>query len=255
MNTYFERYKEFYAEVNNACLKAPIYKHTGIRPPNLVINCESEYEKQHILRHMTDKYEKEGVLDFSLAADKYLYYEFDGSLQQMKNIFSNILSCAVTGNFYKYIIGLDITKLVSRYSESQYSEFFARISQTSKHATCVFFISSFEVLNCERFIGKLRENVKKLKSIVIPKFTYSDLASIAVSRIYNDFSVKCTAPFELALEAYLSDEGVTNINNVFDISEKLLMMADFSTNTPTLDGTVFEKLDHGIFAKMKGENK
>ena len=227
----------------------------GFKKAELFLNCESEYEKQHILRHMTDKYEKEGVLDFSLAADKYLYYEFDGSLQQMKNIFSNILSCAVTGNFYKYIIGLDITKLVSRYSESQYSEFFARISQTSKHATCVFFISSFEVLNCERFIGKLRENVKKLKSIVIPKFTYSELASIAVNRISNEFPVKCTASFELALAAYLSDEGVTNINDVFDISEKLLLMTDFSVNIPTLDGTVFEKLGHGIFATMKGENK
>lgn len=251
MNRLFESYKRFYDEVNDVCLKSPVYRYTGLRPPSFVINCESEYEKQHVLRHMTDKYEKDGVLDFALAADKYLYCQFDGSLQQMKNTFSTIRSCAVTDNFYKYILGLDVTNLVSRYSENQCSEFFSRIAETSKYATCVFFISTFEAVNTERFVGKLRGNVKNLKSIAVSKFTYSDLASIAVNRISNEFSVRCTTPFELAFAKYLSNEGITNINDVFNVSEKLLMLADFSENPPTLDGAVFKKLNDGILQKRK----
>lgn len=246
MNTCFESYKRFYDEVNEVCMKASVYRYTGLRPPHFIINCESEYEKRHLLRYMTDEYEKNGVLDFSLAADKYLYYELDGSLRQMRNTFSNILSCAVTANHYKYIIGFDVSKLVHRCGESQYGEFFLRITDTLKYATYVFFISSFDGANSERFVSKLHECAADIRDIVIPKLTYSDLASIAVSRMSNEFSVECTASFEPALAEYLNSEGAANINDVFYISERILLMADFSAAPLILDGAVLKKLGYGV---------
>ncbi len=247
-------YKQFYNEVINTCMKGVMYKHTGLRPPHMVVNCDNEYVQKELLNYMVEKFESKGVIDFSLAMDRYLHYKFDGSIQNLKNTFSNIQSCAIADNHYRYVLSLDITKLMRHYGDEVSKEFFKRIYDVAKYCTCVFFISSYQELNAERFIKKLSENLMNMKRI-IAQLTHSDLASIAVERMRNEFSINCTPSFEQAFSSLLEDGHTTNINDVFMISEKILGMADFSTNTPTLDGTVFEKLDHGIFAKMKGDNK
>ena len=62
----------------------------------------------------------------------------------------------------------------------------------------------------------------------------------------NEFSVECTASFEPALAEYLNSEGAANINDVFYISERILLMADFSAAPLILDGAVLKKLGYGV---------
>lgn len=236
-------YKQFYDEVNNTCMKGVMYKHTGLRPPHMVVNCDNEYVQKELLNFMTEKFASKGVLDFTLAADRYLYYKFDGSIQNLKNTFSSIQSCAIGDNHYRFIIGLDITKLMRHYGDEVSKELFKRIYDVAKYCTCVFFISSYQELNAERFIKKLAENLMNMKRIIVPQLTHSDLASIAVERMRNEFSINCTPSFEQAFSSLLEDRHTTNINDVFMISEKILGMADFSTSPPVLDSGVFKKFD------------
>lgn len=253
MRETIKSYKAFYDDIANICSKATVYKYTGLRPPHFVINCESDYEKRAVLQYIVDEFETAEIMDFSLAADKYLYFSFDGTLQQLRNTFSQIQSCAITSNHYSYILGLDIVRLIPHYSETQGNEFYKKLFEVSKHATCIFFIPSVESLNTEKFVAKICETVKQAKRINVPKFTHSDLAVIAVNRLKNELSVECTATFELAFSAYLKEEGITGIYDCIDIVERLLLMADYTTIPPKLNGMVFEQIRDKEDIKTKGD--
>lgn len=236
-------YKQFYDDVIDTCTKGVVYKYTGLRPAHMMVNCENEYVQKALLNFMAEEFANKGVLDFSLAADRYLYYKFDGTMQNLKNTFSNIQSCAIGDNHYRFITGLDITRLLIHYGDEVSKEFFKKISDVAKYCTCVFYISSYQALNAERFIKKLSENVMNIKRITVPELTPSEVASIAIERMRTEFSINCTPAFEQAFSFHLEDGHTTNINDVFMISEKLLQMADFSTVPPILDSIVFEKFD------------
>ena len=239
MNKLFESYRGFYREIDAICEKAPLFARTRLQPPHLLINTESEFEQLYVLQSMTETFESKGVMDFSLASDRFLYYKFDGTLRQLQKNFANIQSSATTANHYRYIIGFDITKLVSRSGEMQGKEFFERINEVAKHACCVFFVESLQSSSVERFIKKLKECLKSCTTIAIPPFTYDDLASIATYRLRNVFGMDCTSCFETALSAYLSTVDIKNTSDAFDFSEKLLWGANLTSTSITLDSAVF----------------
>ena len=112
-----------HAEINHICKNAQMYKKCGIKPNNMVINLDNGDGRSTLVEYIMGCFKENGILDFRSGVDDFIEFELDGSLQQMRTVFSQIDAAAVYDNEYKDIIALGVSEIANHPNEVQYTEF------------------------------------------------------------------------------------------------------------------------------------
>lgn len=100
--------------------------------------CSSEIET--FLQNYSDFMYRNHLRPFH-SLDRYLFYDLDGSLAQLKHCFGDIDSSAVYDNYFEGVLGFDITDLMLPQNKNAAEYFFKMIDSTkyNKHANILLF--------------------------------------------------------------------------------------------------------------------
>lgn len=223
-------------EIESTCSKAHMYKRCGLRPKHYIIPLDSSSGRTTLIEYMTDMYKKAGVLDFTSGLDDYIEIAFDGTLQQLKQVFAAIDSAAVYTNEYCNIIGMDISSISSHLGETQFTEFMKNCKRVCEHACVIFFVHTTPNRNEEKLLEKLCESVDNIKRLVVEPYTKDDMCALIIKTITeHGIGIKHETVFHSVLSDVVSNFCITSVKDAITTADTLVHFADFSGFTPVVD--------------------
>ena len=93
---------ELVVAISSLCEEKNAYKHCGIKPPHYVVSLDAGNGQTTVVRYIADVMLNNDIRSFR-GMDQYLEYRLDGSMDQLKQVFGDIGSCAVYTNSRRLI--------------------------------------------------------------------------------------------------------------------------------------------------------
>ena len=227
---------DFCSEITSVCDKAHIYKNCGLKPDHLIVPMDSGCGRTTILEYMTDMYKQYGILNFSGGLDDYIEVTFDGTPQQLRQVFADIDSAAVYSNFYSNIVGMDISNIAPHINETQFADFLINIKKVCDHACVVFFVHFVPNRNEERLIEKLCDSIENIRRLNIEPYTNDEICSLVMKKIdEHGISIDHKQTFRSVLSDIVTEFSVLSVKDAILVADTLVHYADFSGFTPVVD--------------------
>lgn len=222
-------------EIEKVCKNAYRYKRCGLKPDHLLIPLDAGSGRTTLVEYLTDMYKENGVLSFASGLDDYIEVSFDGTLHQLKQVFSEIGSAAVYENEYANVIGMDITNLSLHMNETQFGEFMSNCKRICENACVLFFVRSEPTKNEERLMEKLCESIDHIKRIRVKPYTEEEICRLIEKRI-GECGIELenhAAVHALFLEMARSFP-IPAVPDALAIADELIHVTDFSGLVPVL---------------------
>lgn len=213
--------------LSDMCENKNAYKHCGLTPPHFVVTLDAGNGQTTIVRYIADVMQRNNIRRFG-GLDQYLEYRLDGSLTNIKQIISDVRTCAVYTNHYEGVIAIDICALAPHVNE-QGEYFVSEIAKISEFATLVFFVGSKPNRGTLLLVEKLKKVIPGVMEIDMVPYTSEELAKIALREI-DDRGVIVEDCSEITdvLKMVLEDRNCKVVKDVIHVVECIIKVADFT---------------------------
>ncbi len=247
--------EEVVSVLTEVCANSAAHKHCGIAPPHFVINLDEGNGQTTFTRFITETLLKNEIRHFG-GMDPFLEYTLDGTMPQLKQVFSDIRTCAVYTNSFEGVVAIDITSLSKYANEAQAEYFLEEIKKVCRTATVILYTGGTPSRGVLSVIEKLKNMVRNVSIIHLEAYTPNELAYIA-ERLLDEYgvSVDCSDEFHNALRDIMTIEACKTVKDAEVITEKAVKMADFSGYTPTLSTKQLKTAFTDVFSSEKGEGR
>lgn len=229
--------------VENVIKNAQVYKKCGLKPNHLLVNLDSGSGRTTLVEYIKNMFKATNVLGFKSGIDDYIEFEFDGTLQQMRTVFSEIDSAAVYANEFKDLIAIGISEVANHLNEVQYTEFIAKMKSVCEQALVIFFVHSTPSKNEERLIEKITNNIKNVEKVYVSKYTSEELACITEKAINeHGVDIEDYDEFHNLLTDVVELYKVSCVNDAVVLANTLIKLADFSSFIPHITNKELETI-------------
>lgn len=221
-------------EIESVCSEAYIYKHSGLRPPNLIIPLDAGSGRTSFITYMAAMYKQAGLLDF--MNDDYIEVTFDGSMVQLRQAFRTIQEAAVYTNSYENIVALDISAIPPEDLDDQYAASFIKEYKKVCHsAYMVIFTRSVTSQNAEALLSKICSCIDNFIYLPIENFTSRDYANLIIKVVTDHgLAIKHERAFRSALSDMVENFPISNMKEAISIANTLVQFADFTDLVPSI---------------------
>jgi len=225
--------KELTSVLSEMCKTKNAYRHCGVTPPHYIVTLDAGNGQTTVVRYITDVMRVNNIRRFG-GLDQYLEYKLDGSLDNIKQMFSDIRTCAVYTNDYEGVIAVDICALASCVNEQ--GEFFvSEISKISETATLIFFIGNNPSRGTLLLVEKLKKAIPNINYIHIKPYSVEELTEIAVREIdERGVVVEKDCEFYDILKDAIHFNQCKAVKDILQLVEKIIKSADFSGYSPKI---------------------
>ena len=130
-------------------------------PNHYVIVMKEEHEREDFLYDFSSMMYKNRFRIFH-SLDRYLYFNLDGSVMQIRNANGAIKSACCYDNYFEGVIGFEVSQLMLPTNQLSRKEFFRLISSEDirNHANLVFFMKDKDSVLAKAFLEELCEEVR-----------------------------------------------------------------------------------------------
>lgn len=223
---------ELVVAISSLCEEKNAYKHCGIKPPHYVVSLDAGNGQTTVVRYIADVMLNNDIRSFR-GMDQYLEYRLDGSMDQLKQVFGDIGSCAVYTNSFEGIVSLDLCALSAYINEAQCDYLISEVSKLCDTVTFIYFIGNNPSRGMLALIEKLRKVTGDMEMITIPPYSVEDLAIIA-ERSFDEHGVsfESSEEFHETLTKILDENSCKTVKDTTKMVEKIIKKADFSGYIP-----------------------
>lgn len=224
--------------IEKICSESEIYRRCGIAPNHFLINLDPGNGQTTVANYVADVFKANGIRRFG-GLDMVLEYRLDGTMEQMKRVFSDIDSNAVYTNDFEGVIAIDINELASHLNETQVTFFLKNLPRIGAHSTLILFISSKSNSNRNALAKKVCETLSDIEIIYVTPYEEKDLVEITKKMIEDaGVSMKKNAALDAVIAGALRKAGVTTVCEAAKVAKSLIKKADFSMFRPRLTATL-----------------
>lgn len=217
------------------CLKAEVYKRSGLKPHHYIIHLDSGQGRSTVLEYIADMYKAYDILNFESGLDDYIELSFDGTYNNFRNGVEHVLDAAVYSNNYQGIVGISCSALAAHRQETQWTEFNTFIKELSKSANLVFFVDYESSKYDELIINEIKNNVPNIDELFETPYTYEEYAYIIEKDIeQKGIMIKDMNEFHNDVLDIVSHNDISFVNDAINISNEIIQYADFSNLVPTV---------------------
>ena len=143
-------------EMNQLILHSDIYRKGDEKPPHFLIKQKNDNGRAYVTNYIADTLYENKLRRFG-GLDICLEYTLDGSLKQVKQIFSDISSNAVYTNEYEGVVAMDVTKLARYLNEFQVDYFLENIVRVAENATMVIYYDGCAGKRMDALVDRIKE--------------------------------------------------------------------------------------------------
>lgn len=247
--------EEVVSALAEVCANGAAHRHCGIAPPHFVINLDAGNGQTTITRYIAETLLKNELRHFG-GLDPFLEYRLDGTMPQLKQIFSDISTCAVYTNSFEGVVAIDITALSKYANEAQAEFFLEEIKKVCRTATVILYTGGTPSRGVLSVIDKLKAAVRNISIIHLDTYTPDELTCIA-ERLLDEYGVSVDASdeFHSVLREVVALEACQTVRDTMAVTERAVKMADFSGYMPTLSTQQLKSAFTDIFISEKGEGR
>lgn len=247
--------EEIITVLADVCENSAAHKHCGIAPPHFVINLDAGNGQTTITRFITDTLSKCEIRHFG-GMDAFLEYTLDGTMQQLKQIFCDIRTCAVYTNSFEGVIAIDIKALSKCANEEQADFFLKELKDVCRTATVIMYTGGIPSRGEMSIVDKFKTAVRNITTIHLDAYTPDELAYIAES-LLDDYGVVAegTDEFHDALCELMIVEKCQTVKDIITIMEHAVKKADYSDFVPTLSTKQLKAAFSSDYHGEKGEGR
>lgn len=170
------------------------------------------------------------------SLDEYLEYKTDGTLPNVKWIFSDIDNNAIYDNDYKGVISIDIAGMVSVQNEYQMKYFEEHLAEVAEIATIVIYCPTLLGKKGEILIIHLCKVIGNANLIDYVEYTSGDFSEMIVQNIVErGIKVLDRDKMIKVLSDIVTHKEIKRVKDAVMLAEKFVFYADYSNDVPTLD--------------------
>jgi len=219
--------------LSDVCRNRDSFRQCGLTPPHYIVTLDAGNGQTTLVRYITDTMFSNQIRRFG-GLDQYLEYKLDGSLDNIKQMFSDIQACAVYTNDYEGVIAIDICALAPHVNEQ--GEFFvSEISKYSKNATLIFFVGNQPSRGTLQLVEKLKNAISGIKFINMQPYSTIELTEIALREIdERGVLMEDSCEFRDLLKDIVEINQCKIVKDITRLAEKIIKEADFSEYLPKL---------------------
>lgn len=215
-----------------ACEK--VYQKTNARIPHFIIMLDAGNGQTYVTEAITDVLVDHALRDFH-GIDEYLEYKTDGTLANIKWIFSDIDDNAIYDNEYKGVVAMDISKMAGVQNEYQMKYFEEKLVKVAETATIILYCATTLGRRGETLIRRVSNSMKDVRMIEPEAYTAYDLAEMILQNILErGILVADEEKMVKLLEEFVQQSGIKTAKNAVAIAERLVFYADYSKAVPVL---------------------
>ena len=229
--------------------KALLYRHCGTKPENLIVQMDKGEGRSSFMEYAIGKFKELSTIDFSTSRDEFIECEFDGSLQNFRNIMTQIDSVAEYANVFTGGISVNCTYIANRYTEKHFEDFISRFAEISAYAWVVFFFSLYPSRNEENLMDKLKQKVKHITLVAEP-YTKKELANIFLNKIHS-YGIDLVHEDKLlmAVSNLLTTNNIKTAKQTIALAVAVLDYIDYDCSQPKLSFKSINNLNEELRKK------
>ena len=214
--------------------KAHIYYRCGLQPPHYIANIDAGNGQTTFTEYVAEVFSDTGIRHFG-GLDNYLEFDLDGSMNQLKKVFSEIRSCAVYTNEIEGIIAMDITKLAAHINESQIEYFINEITKMGNYATFIFYVPSIMNRNVANLVSKVVGALNEVEILNMQPYSNEEIIQI-IKVMIEDAGIMIEDSEEInnmLLNIVVEDE-INTVKAAKKFGRKLIKAANFDSFIPKI---------------------
>ena len=204
-------------------------------PTSFIIPLNAGNGQTTVTRYIAETLQKSRIQRFG-GLDLFLEYRLDGTLDQMKWVFSNINVNAVYTNKYEGVISFDITGLSAYSNGKQVDYFISEVKELSATSAMVFFIGETPSNGMLSIVNRLQDSIRSTKMIHTRSYTQEDLASIIEMELEDrGIRLEPVDSFHDLMCDVIRQNQVENVQDALIIIDDALLVTDYSDTIPVFD--------------------
>lgn len=228
--------------IEEICMKTPAYHRCGLKPPHYIINLDAGNGQSTLAEYMAESFADAGIRHFG-GLDMYLEYTLDGTVEQLKKVFSDIRSCAVYTNEFEGVIAMDISKLATHINETQVDIFLSEVSKISRHATFIFYVPSATNRNMAILANKISTAIDEVKILTVYPYNTEEIVAIIKGMIEEaGVMLEEDGNVDKLLCEMVLAKDIISVKAAKKISQELVKNANFKAFIPKLTYTELENV-------------
>lgn len=187
------------------------------------------------------------------SRERYLEYQLDGSLAQIRQILEDIDANACYTNHYEGIIALNIAGLARYVNQAQTEVFLKALPGLGKHATLVFFAPTAPNRNLDRLVERIHKTLDDVMVFRPAPYNASHLAGIILRTLdENGVLFDDSAGMFERIQELVQATHTVSIRDARRLAQKLGRCADRTGLRPVLRvGDLYIPTEESTPIKMK----
>lgn len=212
-----------------------VYRKGKARLPNFLIMLDPGDGQTYTTEAITDVLAEHRLREFH-GLDEYLEYRTDGTLLNLKWIFSNIEDNAIYDNEYKGVISMDVSKMANVQNEYQMKYLEEQLARVSRAATVILYCAADLGKKGESLVRRLCAAVENVKVIEHVGYSSRELAEMTVRNIQKRGIEVCDKDRTVkVLSGIVEHREVKTAKEAIALAEELVFYADYSKPVPVLE--------------------
>lgn len=234
-NIRFIGMNEIKKEMLNLIKYEDVYKKSNAKIPHFAIMLDSGNGQTYITEVVTDVLVNHELREFH-GIDEYLEYKTDGTLSNLKLMFSDIDDNAIYDNAYKGVVAIDVSKIAGVQNEYQMKYLEEQLKKVSETATIVLYYATTLGKRGETLIRRLCDVIGNVRIIKHEEYTAHELAEMVVQNILErGIVVSDEDKVVKVLSEVVAQSEIKSAKAAVMMAEKLVFYADYSKPIPVLN--------------------